>query len=128
MYCKGKKNTHENSNNAMIETLNQPSKFKNKILNTLHDVEIKIQAILTVSHKQQEEKEIAAMKEKPLLFYKYAAKYSITKSNICHLIDEERQSVPEPKKKQESLGYNMKVFSVNRIWRKRSKPISFIPM
>ena len=87
----------------MIETLNQPSKFKNKILNTLHDVEIKIQAILTVSHKQQEEKEIAAMKEKPLLFYKYAAKYSITKSNICHLIDEERQSVPEPKKKAGKL-------------------------
>ena len=33
-----------------------------KLLNTLHDVEIKIQDILTISCKQEEEKAIAAIK------------------------------------------------------------------
>jgi len=68
------KNNHEkkNSNNTEIETLNHQSKYK-KILNTLHDVEIKIRDILTISHKQQEEKAIAVIKENLKFFYKYAA-------------------------------------------------------
>jgi len=70
-----------------------------KLLNTLHGVEINIQDILTVSRKQ-EEKAIAAIKENPKFFYKYAAKYSKPKSNIGTLIDEQYESVfsqPDPK-------------------------------
>jgi len=60
-------------------------------------VEIKIQDILTVSRKQEEEKAIAAIKENPKFFYKYAAKYSKTKSHIGPLIDEQGQGVHIPK-------------------------------
>jgi len=81
--------------------LNHLSKYKKKqLLNTLHGVEIKIQDILTVSRKQEEEK---AIKENPKFFYKYAVKYSKTKSNIGPLIDEQGQSVQEPKEIAEKL-------------------------
>ena len=63
-------------------------------------MEIKIQDILTVSRKQEEEK---AIKENPKFFYKYAVKYSKTKSNIGPLIDEQGQSVQEPKEIAEKL-------------------------
>jgi len=59
------------------------------MLNTLHDVEFNLQDILTISHKQQEENAIAAIKENPKFFYKYAAKYSKTKSNVGPLINEQ---------------------------------------
>ena len=65
-------------------------------------MEIKIQDMLTIFHKQ-EEKEIAAIKENSKFFYKYAAKYSKTKSNRWPLIDEQGQSVHEPKEIAEKL-------------------------
>ena len=37
---------------------------------------------------KQEEKEIATIKENPKFFYKYAANYSKTKSNVGPLISE----------------------------------------
>jgi len=88
--------THEkkNSNNALkLSTTRVNTK-------TLHDVEIKI---LTLFRKQQEEIAITAIKENPKFFYKYAAKYSKTKSNISPLIDEQGQSVHEPKEIAETL-------------------------
>jgi hypothetical protein len=66
-------------------------------------VEIKIQDILTVSRKQEEEKAIAAIKENAKFFYKYAAKYSKTKSNIGPFINEQGQSKHEPKEIAERL-------------------------
>jgi len=62
-------------------------------------VEIKIQEILTVSRKQEEEKAITAIKENPT----YAAKYSKTKSNIGPLINEQGQSIHKPKEIAEKL-------------------------
>ena len=67
-------------------------------------MEIKIQDILTISHKQEEEKTIAAIKKNPKFFYKYAAKYSKTKSNVGPLINEQGgQSIHEPKEIAEKL-------------------------
>ena len=87
-------------------------------------MKIKIQDILTVSYKQEEEKAIAAIKENPKFFDKYAAKHSEAKSNVGPLINEQGQKVyTNLKKLQKSIGYNMKVFSVNQIGSKRSKTL-----
>jgi len=59
-------------NTLSIKTFKPKSKFsKSKIHSTVLD-------ILTISRKQEEEKTIAAIKENPKFFYKYAAKYSKT--------------------------------------------------
>ena len=58
-------------------------------------MEIKIQDIVTTFSKQ--EKTIAAIKANPKFFYKYAAKYRKIKSNVGPLINEQGQSVHEPK-------------------------------
>ena len=68
-----------------------------KLLNTFHDVEIKIQDILTISCKQQQEKAIGGIKENPKFFYTYATKYNKTKSNVGPLINEQGRSLYEPK-------------------------------
>jgi len=45
---------------------------KKNLLNTPHDVENKMQDMLTVSRKQEDENAIAAIEENPKFFYKYA--------------------------------------------------------
>ena len=66
-------------------------------------MEIKIQDSLTLSRRQEEQKAIAAIKENSKLFYKYAAKYSKTKSNVGPFINDQGQSIHEPKEIAEKL-------------------------
>jgi len=66
-------------------------------------VEIRIQDLLVISRKQEEEKIIFAIEDNPKFFYKYAAKYSKTKSNVGPLINEDGQSVHKLKEISEKL-------------------------
>ena len=83
-------------------------------------MEIKIQDILTISRKQ-EEKAIAAIKDIPKFFYKYAAKYSKTKSNIGPLIDEQGQSVHKANEIAEKLRLQYECFQSTRSGEKDPK-------
>ena len=94
-----------------------------KLLNTFHDVEIKIQHILTISHKQEEGKAGAAIKDNPKFLYKYAAKYSKTKSNIGPLIDEQGQSVHETKEIADKFRLQYECFQSTRSGEKDPKCI-----
>ena len=87
-----------------------------KLLNSLHEVEKNIQNIqniFTSSRKQEEEKAIAAIKENPKFFYKYAAKHNKTKSNVGPLINKEGQSIHDPKEIADKLKLQYEsVFSI----------------
>ena len=62
---------------------------------------------------QEEEKAIATIKENPKLFYKYAAKYNKTKSNVGPLINKEGQSIHDPKEIADKLKLQYEsVFSI----------------